>query len=191
MIFIRHRVNQIEDLQKVSSSEGVEVDLRESEGQVILQHDPFKKGENFEHFLEKFEHAFLILNIKTEGIEEKVLELMNARKIQRFFFLDLSFPAIMKLVRKGEKRIALRYSEFEPEAQALALRGKVDWIWVDCFTRLPWTPEAYKTLKQNFKICLVSPELQNHPAEWIQDFKKSLTSYPIDAVCTKHPDLWK
>ena len=191
MIYIRHRVNRVEDLKKVPESEGVEIDLRDFAGEIVLQHDPFKDGEKFELFLKRYAHAFLILNIKSEGIEEKVLELVLARGIQDFFFLDLSFPAMMKLVRNGENRIAVRYSEFEPEAQALALKGKVKWIWADCFTRIPWTPEAYNALKSTFKICLVSPELQNHSPDWILDFKKSFANYPVDAICTKYPELWK
>ena len=50
----------------------------------------------------------------------------------------------------------------------------------------------YSELKKaGFKICLVSPELQQHPLDRISEFKKQIISLEIDAVCTKRPDLWQ
>ncbi len=196
MKLIRHRINTVQDLKTVSHEMGVELDLREgcdgqNSGKIILQHDPFKEGESFEDYLKQYRHGLMILNIKTEGIESAVLELVKKYKVKDYFFLDVAFPAMMKLVLKGEKQIAVRFSEHEPVEQCLALRGLVDWVWADCFTRLPFTPESYTALKGSFKICLVSPELQNHPKERILEFKNELKRYPIDAVCTKYPELWQ
>jgi len=64
-------------------------------------------------------------------------------------------------------------------------------VWVDCFTKNILTSEAYQYLKTYFKICIVSPELQGHPKEWIADFKQAFDGFEIDAVCTKFPELWK
>ena len=79
----------------------------------------------------------------------------------------------------------------EPLEYALRLAGQVDWVWIDCFTHLPLDEYNYKKLKEHFKICIVSPELQSHPLEYIQDFSKQISNLKIDAVCTKRPDLWK
>lgn len=191
MIYIRHRVNTTEDLKTVSHEMGVELDLREAGGKIILQHDPGKTGELFEDYLKEYHHGLMILNIKTEGIEEAVLEMVKKHQIKNYFFLDTAFPAMMKLIRKGERRIAMRFSEHEPAEACLAMKGQVEWVWVDCFTRLPFTPENYAQLKPYFKFCLVSPELQQHPKENIQQFKKELKNYPMDAICTKFPELWQ
>jgi hypothetical protein len=88
------------------------------------------------------------------------------------------------------RRLAVRYSEFEPVEFALAFAGRVEWVWVDCFTRLPLDAETYRQLRRNFKICLVSPELQNHPRSMIQSFRQQLRTMPIDAVCTDYPADW-
>jgi hypothetical protein len=52
----------------------------------------------------------------------------------------------------------------------------------------------YQVLKNNhFKFCLVSPELQGHSLDQIDNFKKILKAenLQIDAICTKRIDLWK
>ena len=41
---------------------------------------------------------------------------------------------IRLLSDKGEKNIALRYSEYEGLDTVEKMQGKGDWVWVDCFT---------------------------------------------------------
>ncbi len=48
MNFIYHRRNTIKELQTTPNEYGVEVDIRSSHGQLIIHHDPFANGENFE-----------------------------------------------------------------------------------------------------------------------------------------------
>lgn len=191
MLFIRHRINTLEDLKTVPESMGIELDLRDQGGALILHHDPFSTGILFEDLLKAYRHAFIILNIKSEGIEEKVLELLAKYKIKHYFFLDVSFPALIKLWRAGEKNIAVRFSEYEPIEQCLALKDKVSWVWVDCFNECPLDKQAFEILREHFKICLVSPELQKYPLDRIVELKEQLKEIEIDAVCTKEPSLWQ
>ena len=51
--FIAHQINTIEELKCVPKEYGIEVDLRDYGDRLILQHDPFKDGENFEEYLRK------------------------------------------------------------------------------------------------------------------------------------------
>ena len=137
----------------------------------------------------------MILNIKSERIEHKVLELIEQYAIKRYFFLDSSFPMIHLLSNAGESNIAIRFSEYEGFDTIINMKGKVDLIWVDCFSRLPITTENYQLLKQKgFKFCLVSPELQGQ-SEKIKSYKEYLLKNNIifDAICTKqyNIDKWK
>ena len=191
MILIRHRINTVEELKTVPRDMGVELDLRYEGEKLILHHDPFAGGEDFESYLKAYAHAFMIVNVKSEGIEQAALELLKKYNVKRYFFLDLTFPALVKLAKKGKKNIAVRFSEYEPLEQCESVAGLVDWVWVDCFQNMPLNSANYPTLKRHFKICLVSPELQNHPLEQIVEFKKKLAAMPVDAVCTKRPDLWR
>ena len=59
----------------------------------------------------------------------------------------------------------MRVSEYESITTALTLAGRIDWVWVDCFTRFPLTSqEAQQLGAAGFKLCIVSPELQGRDA---------------------------
>ncbi len=187
MEYIAHRINTVEELKQIPFEYGVELDLRDYGDRLILQHDPFKDGENFEDYLKHYKHGTMILNIKSERIEYKVLELIKKYDVKKYFFLDSSFPMIYLLSNSNEKNIALRFSEFEGIDTILNMENKVEWIWVDCFSELPITKENYKLLKDiGFKLCLVSPELQGQ-SEKLYEYKKYLDYNNIifDAICTK------
>lgn len=191
-MFLVHRVNTLQQLQQVPPYHGTELDLRDRADRLILQHDPFKDGEDFSAYLPHYRHGTMVLNVKSEGVELRVLEeLRQAGTVRDYFFLDCSFPMLQRLLRMGETRVAVRFSEHEPLAQALALAGKAQWVWVDCFTRLPLDQDAYAALSPHFKICIVSPELQGHPLDRIDEFARQLKDRPVQAICTKHPPLWQ
>lgn len=188
MEFIAHRINSKSELQNLSVDFGVELDLRDhSNGHIQIAHDPFAEGERFDEYLEQYRHGTMILNIKSERIEFQILELLEKHAIDNYFFLDSSFPMIHKLASNGESKIALRFSEFEGMDTLEMMKSKVDWVWVDCFTKLPIDADIYSRLKQmGYKLCLVSPELQGRDQE-IEQYKVYLQNNGIlfDAICTK------
>lgn len=194
MIRIAHRRNTRRELQGTPRELGVEIDLRSQGDTLVLHHDPFVAGEPFEPWLADYAHRFLILNTKEEGLEDRLLGMMAERGIEDFFFLDQSFPFLVKTARTGERRCAVRVSEMESIDTALSLAGRVDWVWVDCFTRFPLSAaDAQRLADAGFKLCLVSPELQGRDAEQeIPALRRLLDGEGIraEAVCTKRPDLW-
>ena len=194
MEFIAHRINKKEELQKLSKEYGVEIDLRDNvDGTIYINHDPFILGENFEDYLKEYNHGTMILNIKSERIELRILELLKKYNIKNYFFLDSSFPMIKLLSDKGEKNIALRYSEYEGLDTLEKMQGKVNWVWVDCFTMLPINNEIYRKIKDmGYKLCLVSPELQGQP-ERLKLYAKQIEGEKIkfDAICTKEYNINK
>ncbi|MGX0891680.1 hypothetical protein AB7M22_003688 [Pseudomonas sp. ADAK2 TE3594] len=195
MKLISHRRNTIAELNATPTKYGVEVDIRSCGEQLIIHHDPFVSGESFDAWLAVYQHSTLILNVKEEGLEGRLISLMESRGIEDYFFLDQSFPFLIKWSNLGVNRCAARVSEFESIETALTLAGKVDWIWVDCFSRFPLSKTDATRLKTaGFKLCLVSPELQGRNAETeIPELILLLDSLDItaDAVCTKRPDLWE
>ena len=103
MRFIAHRRNTIEELIKTPHEYGVEVDIRSEQGKLIIHHDPFASGDDFEEWLKHYQHGTLILNVKEEGLEARLIELMN-RLIQRF-------PLRVRLIGFGS--IALRVFHYQ------------------------------------------------------------------------------
>jgi len=193
-LLIAHRINSVADLALVPQAYGCEIDLRDEGGRLILQHDPFLDGELFDDFLAHYRHKTLILNIKSERIEWRVLELLNRYGIQDYFFLDSSFPMCVQLWQKGETSWAIRVSEYEGLDTAERMAGKAEWVWVDCFSSFPLDRMSYEKLRQwGYKICLVSPELQGRPDD-VLVMKQQISDLGMfmDAVCTKRGfvDTW-
>ena len=196
MIKILHQVNKKKELLNTQKTYGVEVDIRSYGERLIIHHDPFTEGEDFLDWITAYNHEALILNVKEEGLEERLISILREKKIENYFFLDQSFPFLMKTINSGESRVAIRVSEFESIETAMNLKGKVDWLWIDCFTKFPIKKVESDVLrnKGGFKLCFVSPELQGRVNKnGIITFRKEIESEGIygDAVCTKYPEIWE
>lgn len=189
MQFIAHRRNTAAELAGTPREYGVEIDLRSIGARLVLQHDPYLDGEDFETWLGDFRHGTLILNVKEEGLETRLGALMAQHGIQDFFFLDQSFPFLLKSAKAGERRCAARVSEYESLHTVLALAGLIDWVWVDCFSRFPLERAELGALHQaGFRTCLVSPELQGRrDPEEIRALARQFAAWNLapSAVCTK------
>lgn len=196
MEFIAHRINALTELKNLSNEYGVELDLRDDlNGRIYIQHNPFEGGDDFEDYLKSYHHGTMILNVKSERIEHKILEMIKGYNIKNYFFLDSTFPMIKLLSDTGEKNIAVRYSEYEGMDTLRVMSGKADWVWVDTFTKLPLDNALYNEIKQlGYKTCLVSPELQGQP-EKIETYAGQIKEEKImfDAICTKAYNIekWK
>ena len=195
MIFVSHRINTIKKLKKTPKFYGVEIDLRDYKKKIILSHDPFKSGECFYEFLKKYDHKFLILNVKSEGIENSVLKILKKFKIKNYFFLDCTFPSLINLTKKGIKNIAIRVSDYESFHTLRNMKYLAKWVWIDCFKNIPLDEKKYKLIKKyKYKICLVSPELHRRKIG-NRKFLKLVKSQKIkiDMLCTKQDffENWK
>lgn len=188
MEYIAHRINTRAQLRELPAEYGVELDLRDDlTGRVYIQHNPFEDGEDFEEYLNEYCHGTMILNIKSERIEHKVLELLERFHIKNYFFLDSSFPMIKLLSDMGERNMAVRYSEYEGLDTLEAMAGKIDWVWVDTFTKLPLDGKIYRHIKEmGYRMCLVSPELQGQE-EKLEQYADAVVKEKMefDAVCSK------
>ncbi|MEK6772740.1 MAG: hypothetical protein AABY64_02260 [Bdellovibrionota bacterium] len=196
MKLIKHRCNSSGQLVGLHPDFGVEIDLRSSvgdPGHLHLSHDPWVQGENFDLWLGKYKEVGLsgplILNTKEDGLESRTLELLKKHQIQNFFFLDTALPTLVKWsVKENKKFFAVRWSKFEPIEFCEKFKNHCEWVWIDCFfLEIPPT-DIIKKLQENFKVCLVSPELQGGEGKTISEFRKSLPA--IEAICTKSPELW-
>ncbi len=192
MEIIIHRVNSIKKLKKIPNNFGVEIDLRTYKSKIILNHEPFKDGDTLENFLRYYSHGTLILNIKDNGIEDKVIKKVMKAKIKSFFLLDVEFPYIFKSIKNKQKNIAIRFSEKEPIESAKLFQNNFKWLWIDTLTKLPLDKNNIKIVK-NFKSCVVCPERWNRPDE-IEIIKKKMKyfNFKPNAVMTslKYVKIW-
>jgi hypothetical protein len=193
MKIFHHRRNTVSEILEVPQTDGVEIDLRSSNGEIILQHDPFLPGVHFKDWLKSWEGQHLILNIKEEGIELRILELLEIFKVQEYFFLDQSFPFMVKTLKMGNRNVAARVSDLE--SIETSLRIDSDWAWLDCFSG-EWdfiqsaVPILHSAQK---KVCLVSPELVRIDVDnELLDLQKIIreNDLVIDGICTKRKVDW-
>lgn len=184
MNWVIHRVNTIDHLRRVPTKYGVEVDLRASGSRLIMHHDPFVEGTDFDDYLENYQHGLMVLNIKEAGIETEVIKRVQEKNIKNYFLLDVEFPYIYRASRQGVRDIAIRYSEDESIENTLKYKDKVNWVWIDTNTRLPLNQEVVEQLK-GMKTCLVCPERWGRPQDissYAQKMKE-LDFWP-DAIMT-------
>jgi hypothetical protein len=194
MLIVQHRVNSSAALAATPKEFGVELDIRSDVSGLYLAHDPFVSGERFEAFLDDYTHQLLVLNVKEEGLEDRVEELLGQRGISSYFFLDQSLPFLIKRGLKGHLRQAARMSEYESIDSVRRISKFCDWAWVDFFYEPSFDRDAIEQVQSlGLKICLVSPELhgahREHEAAVLAQQVKNC-GLKIEAVCTKFPGVW-
>ena len=192
MEIIIHRVNKIKDLINTSINFGVEIDIRTNGSKLILSHDPFLKGDRLEDYLENYKHKTLVLNLKEAGIEENVLDLIKVNSVKSYLLLDVEMPYIYLAAKKGQKNIAVRFSEYEDISLTKHFTNKLKWVWIDTATKLPINKDNIRILSK-FKSCLVCPERWGRKQD-INKYKKKLTKlkFKPTAIMTslKHVKDW-
>ena len=195
MLICQHRVNSIEKLKLTSRTLGIEVDIRSNGSRMYVSHDAFEDGIDFEQWLEGYDHQFLIANVKEEGMESRLREILSAMNIQKWAFLDQSFPFLIKEIKSGFHQTMLRVSEFENPSGEFLGDLKPEWIWLDSFTgKYPQVEQILNWKLLGYKFMVVSPELQARDPKLEINIIQNLFSQAdieIDGVCTKMPELWK
>ena len=187
MIKVMHRINTVAGLEEVDQRHGVEADIRTYGGKLVLNHEPGQPGDSLDGYLSKFSHALAVLEIKEEGIEKQVISLCQKHGIEKYFLLSVSFPFQYLLSKQGIRKMAVRFSEFESIDTCISMRGKIDWAWVDTFTKNPLDRISFHRLKEaGLKLCVVAPDRWGRPDE-----DKGYNEYyrengiAIDAVMTE------
>jgi hypothetical protein len=173
---------------------GTETDIRDYCGELVISHDmAHSKCMLFNYFLEIYSSYSkslpLALNIKADGLQDKLLTALNNYKITNYFVFDMSVPDGLGYLKSGLKTFT-RQSEFEPTPSFYeAAHG----VWLDEFDG-HWINQTIilNHLRQQKMVCIVSPELHKRPNEneWM-DYKK-INDELIDKenlmICTDLPE---
>jgi hypothetical protein len=188
--FFAHRINTPEALAALPEGHGLELDLRVHEDAIVVAHDPFEAGPRMDDFLPRTGGRPLILNVKCEGIVDAVLECCHRSRLEDFFFLGLGLSDTVRLIARGERRIANYFSEFHHPEAPWSWAGRVNWLWMDVFSRYPGDDAHWSRLAETFRICVGSPELYGHPENERRARIESIAGRPFHAVCAKRTDPW-
>ena len=200
--FIAHRINNLKSLSIIENNVGIEIDIREDNQDIVLAHDPFTKNVQDKikliEILPFFENRFLIINVKSERIEQRFIEISkNYLKRNNYFFLDSSLSVINEYRNNKDFIFCSRYSEYESllTTKKLVQKKLTNWIWIDVFNKLPINKEISIQLNNiKAKKCLTSPCLLGRESD-IKEYAKVIKKFDlqIDAICCKHKNinLWK
>ena len=157
MEIIIHKINTVKELRRIRKDFGTEIDSKSYKSKLILNHEPYKSGDLLENYLSTYDNGTLVLNIKESGIENDVIKLTKKYNIKSYFLLDCEMPYIFQKYKKNFRNMAIRFSEYEPIQISAKFINKIDWIWIDTYTKLPVSPSNVKIIKK-FKSCIVCPE---------------------------------
>lgn len=171
---------------------GVETDIRDYNGELVISHDIANKDAiSLKYFFQQTEKyrndSPLALNIKADGLQIKLKELIKEYNVSNYFVFDMSIPDGLIYINHGFN-VFTRQSELEKEPSFYDMAAGV---WIDQFNSC-WIDKTIikKHLKMNKKICIVSPELhgRDYILQW-NKYKQFEYSFGIDQlmICTDYP----
>ncbi len=182
--------------EAVENGFGVEIDLRDHGGRLVVSHDiPDDSARDFEQVvgsladLPAFNIVPWALNIKADGLQRLVLDVVDRYALTGAFCFDMSVPdGLGYLKLSGHCRVYTRQSEYEADPPFYA---EADGVWLDEFnTRWITDKIIIDHRRQNKQVCIVSPELhgRDHLPLW-QQLKKSGAVDDDDSIqlCTDYP----
>lgn len=144
---------------------GVETDLRDCAGEIVVSHDMPQPGAmTFEALLDLYlsypTRPTLALNVKADGMAAVVADRLAARGITQYFVFDMSVPDTLGYLALG-LCVFTRRSEFE---RGSVLDDRAAGIWLDAFDD-PFVAVADldAVLDGGQIAALVSPELHRKP----------------------------
>jgi hypothetical protein len=172
---------------------GVETDIRDFDGNLVISHDLSKKDSLplellFKSYNERGNDLPLALNVKSDGLQDELMKLLEKYKIDNYFVFDMSIPDFKSYASKGFNAY-FRLSEYESD---LSLDKHSKGIWLDAFDEIWYDKDLImKCTNLNKQICIVSEELhrRDHIYHWNFLFKEGIHLLDNIILCTDFPEL--
>jgi hypothetical protein len=171
-----------------NSGFGTETDVRDRDGKLVISHDmPNGTEIKLEDFLNLAckKNLPLAINIKADGLADKLkIEMGNAR-IKDWFAFDMSIPD-MRLYLDREIPVFSRMSEIELTPPWI---DESQGIWLDAFYDTWFDINLIdKLLSSEKRVCVVSPELHGRSYISVWKMLKCIPNSSNLLLCTDHPE---
>ena len=182
--------------RSVINNYGIETDLRERNGEIIISHD-IQVGENilyFSEFLLLYKNSKknlpLFLNIKSDGMIKIIKNNLNSYDISNYYLFDMSIPETKKYAEDSCMNFITRISDIEKYPLFI---NESKGFWIDSFYgNYPDFGYLDTLLNPKYIFCFVSPELHNRSEiefwimlkKWIR--KRKICSDKV-LLCTDKP----
>lgn len=164
---------------------GIETDLRDIKGEIIISHNMPEGGEiSFEEVLQILDgrNLMLALNIKADGQADEIKRILEKYNHTNYFTFDMSIPEMVY-----EHKLGLKvFTGLSDIITHPIMFDEAEGVWLDCF-KSDWFSEKEITdlLNQNKKVCIVSPDL--HKREFKSVWNKYRDVKNI-MLCTDYPN---
>ena len=188
---IAHRVSNITQILSLPKDWGLEFDVHAYKDRLVVNHDAFQSGCFIEDFIIHASGRFLAVNVKEEGIENKIINTLSSMNFKDYFLFDVNFPQVVRLSEEHSENLALRVSQLE-KLDFKKCRKYASYLWIDTFDGTFWPSKDFLAeLKSlSYKLCFVSPELHRPPLGDANKYLENLLNYQNlldneDFICTK------
>ena len=165
---------------------GIETDLRDLNGKLVISHDSPTGGElSFENFMERFgaRTKNLAVNIKSDGLSKKFELALADYDSHGIVFFDMSGPEHF-LYRKAGLRTLNRVSEFE---KGFEFEIPDYGTWLDGFESDEWRIRWLEHNQTTPNIYIVSPELHGRDHLEFWESIRGLEGFHNFLLCTDFP----
>lgn len=171
------------------SNIGIETDIRDCDGMLVISHDPprasckFKFDLLLQAYMSRPTRPLLALNIKSDGLQATLLDTLHRHGVENYFVFDMSVPDTLSY-RRLQMPFAARISEYEPNN---VLAESAPWIWLDAFHDEWFSVEIIRSwLLQGKSVAVVSPELHRRPHKALWADLLSLQAEDRLYLCTDY-----
>ena len=166
---------------------GVETDLRDIKGEIVISHNMPQGNEmSFEDLLKLLDGRALTLalNIKADGMADEIKRLLEKYNVSNYFTFDMSIPEMVYQHKTG-LNVFTGLSDIVPLP---VMYEQAKGVWLDCFNS-DWFGEVeiQNILNQDKKVCIVSPDLHKREYKSVWEKYKNMngimlcTDYPMEA----------
>jgi hypothetical protein len=181
--------------QALAKGYGLETDVRDLNGQLMLSHDmPLSSvAIPFEALLEAYSSgkytSTLAINVKADGLQNPLKDLLARYEVRNYFVFDMSVPDTLGYFAKGMKTF-VRYSELEFNKKLTEMSTG---LWLDELLG-PWVDAEilYEASLLSPALCFVSPELHGRAHMWHWEEILRARELGVDMskflICTDFPD---
>lgn len=174
---------------------GIETDLRDLNGEVVIAHDPPKSNTrppSFEWLLRTINSSIssgrIALNIKSDGLAPLIEALIQSSKVnsRHIFTFDMSVPDTVYYL----KSTIPFYSRASERELCPVFQEEATGIWVDSFDGSCQQVKLAKDfIAKGMRVTIVSPELhgRDHESVWDEILDSRICFSPLFEICTDYP----
>jgi glycerophosphoryl diester phosphodiesterase len=170
-----------------SNGWGVEIDVRDLDGDLVVSHDAPRRGALLlsDALAAHAGRGTVAVNIKSDGLQEQVAEALDG--VGDWFVFDMSVPDALHCLRHALPTFT-RHSDVEPDP---VLYERAEGVWLDDFAGGWITEERVAAhLDAGKRVAVVSPELhrRDHDPVWAEWREWEVWSSPDVLLCTDRPE---